>query len=300
MVYGIPLIIGAKKGFPNFNKFALQNDITVTRKLHFHRAPGQPVSITNQLYSFGVSNVFGAQLWNSYGIPFSRTLQIYVSADVNLALTNALGQSVIGPEPGNQALNYFYQTDTVLGTNLWPAYVPQATASFVVPLLTNIYFLPNSPYTEDGPKGTGRFHSSAILDPNNTFYVPQLWLKMRTRVRVALYDVSDNRLLDYVNLDSSEAPLNLIDAARHENVSSFRASGSDPDPGSFWETNRLGNPGGTTTGPGNPVIPTYGILQQYMVSLGLPNEVSDSFWKKFNSTSTTSKNRLPSLLARSS
>src|SRR5882724_10838512 len=37
MVYGVPLIIGAKKGFPNFNEFALQSDISAARKLSFHR-----------------------------------------------------------------------------------------------------------------------------------------------------------------------------------------------------------------------------------------------------------------------
>ena len=39
MVYGIPLVIGAKKGFPNFNEFAMQTQVQVTRKLQFHR-PG--------------------------------------------------------------------------------------------------------------------------------------------------------------------------------------------------------------------------------------------------------------------
>ena len=39
MVYGVPLVIGAKKGLPNFNKFGLQNNIQVTRKLQFRRRP---------------------------------------------------------------------------------------------------------------------------------------------------------------------------------------------------------------------------------------------------------------------
>ena len=39
MVWGIPLVIGAKKGLPNFNKFSTQTQVQVTRKLQFHR-PG--------------------------------------------------------------------------------------------------------------------------------------------------------------------------------------------------------------------------------------------------------------------
>jgi hypothetical protein len=35
MVSGIPLIIGAKKGFPNFNELAMQTKIFVTRLLEF-------------------------------------------------------------------------------------------------------------------------------------------------------------------------------------------------------------------------------------------------------------------------
>src|SRR5262249_5310666 len=33
MVYGIPMVVGTRKGLPNFNKFALQNSMRVTRKV---------------------------------------------------------------------------------------------------------------------------------------------------------------------------------------------------------------------------------------------------------------------------
>lgn len=79
MVYGIPLVIGAKKGFPNFNKFALQNVVTVARKLTFHRNPQQPVDRTNQMYIVGISNIFGVQAWNSYSNTFPRDLEIVVA-----------------------------------------------------------------------------------------------------------------------------------------------------------------------------------------------------------------------------
>src|SRR5439155_6831480 len=32
-VYGIPYVIGAKKGFPNFNEFLLRTSVQVTRRL---------------------------------------------------------------------------------------------------------------------------------------------------------------------------------------------------------------------------------------------------------------------------
>jgi len=41
-VYGVPWIIGAKKGFPNFNKLGMQNIIHVTRKLQIKRSTIPP------------------------------------------------------------------------------------------------------------------------------------------------------------------------------------------------------------------------------------------------------------------
>src|SRR4029078_4469045 len=92
IVCGVPLVIGAKKGYPNFNKFALENGITVTRKLHFHRInTSLPVSQTNQIYSLMISNSFGAQAWNSYSATFPRDLTMVVVADLTMSLTNEFG-----------------------------------------------------------------------------------------------------------------------------------------------------------------------------------------------------------------
>ena len=37
MTHGIPLINGARKGFPNFNQLSMQTSVEVTRKLEFRR-----------------------------------------------------------------------------------------------------------------------------------------------------------------------------------------------------------------------------------------------------------------------
>src|SRR5207249_1816287 len=36
-VYGVPWVIGAKKGFPNFNEFSLETAVQVSRKLELRR-----------------------------------------------------------------------------------------------------------------------------------------------------------------------------------------------------------------------------------------------------------------------
>src|ERR1039458_5229813 len=58
-VYGVPWIIGAKKGFPNFNKFTMQDVVQITRKLQIRRSTIPTKSIsdivdTNQLYIFSI------------------------------------------------------------------------------------------------------------------------------------------------------------------------------------------------------------------------------------------------------
>ncbi len=71
-IYGVPWIIGAKKGFPNFNEFSFENNLAVTRRLQFTRIPatssgGNPtLTGTNQMYEMGYTSSFGIELWNSY------------------------------------------------------------------------------------------------------------------------------------------------------------------------------------------------------------------------------------------
>src|SRR5208337_2842068 len=67
-VYGVPWIIGAKKGFPNFNEFSLESVFQITRKLQYTRntntTPFQYAS--NQMYFMTISNFYGLECWNSY------------------------------------------------------------------------------------------------------------------------------------------------------------------------------------------------------------------------------------------
>jgi hypothetical protein len=75
MVYGFPLVIGAKKGLPNFNKLAMTTLVQVTRKLQFHR-PGTsttaPVNEIDEMFVVGISNVLGVEAWNSYATAYPR------------------------------------------------------------------------------------------------------------------------------------------------------------------------------------------------------------------------------------
>ncbi|MCL4786143.1 MAG: hypothetical protein KJ070_05020, partial [Verrucomicrobia bacterium] len=68
-VYGVPWVIGAKKGFPNFNEFAMQTVFEITRKLEIRRpnaAAPQSTWRTNMMYLVSITNVIGVEAWTSY------------------------------------------------------------------------------------------------------------------------------------------------------------------------------------------------------------------------------------------
>jgi hypothetical protein len=64
-VYGVPWIIGVKKGFPNFNEFAMESAFQLTRKLQVTRSSTNqtiaPVSSyqVNQMFNLSVTNQLG-------------------------------------------------------------------------------------------------------------------------------------------------------------------------------------------------------------------------------------------------
>ncbi len=273
MVWGIPLVIGAKKGLPSFNKLAMQTQVQVTRKLQFHR-PGTsataPVNELDQMFVVGVSNLIGVEAWNSYGTAFPRSLRMVVIPDLTVALTNLETRRLLNPTT-------WRYISPVVATNIaadsWPSYNPaRESYSFITPLAsrpgvpyTNHVFLTNSVYLAASDTFVplpGFFERT----PGTTnLHVPRWQLSLRTRLRFALIDTVLNRIVDYVNLDSAADPLDRqsvdITAALASDGNcggSYTPNGSD---GAMWCTNR---PGGSTSDS----VPTFGIMNQLEASLG--------------------------------
>lgn len=268
MVYGVPAIVGAKKGWPNFNEFGLQNDIVVSRSLVFHRV-GSTLE-TNQVYKIGISNAFGVESWNSYSAAFARPLRVLVAVNVIMVVTNQAG---IPTGPDGQPLSNIFSVS--LATNIpatsWAGFTsPSSAVSFVVPLLTNYLFLTNSSYV---------FSENAFTngtDSVNFFPNLQMSLNANARVRFALVDTSVGRIVDYVNLGSSEAAINIGDLLKRTSTGSDATCDGNfnGEIGSLFCTNR-------PTGVPSVFIPTYGVLNQFLISMGSP-QVSDSFWVGYN------------------
>ena len=270
LVYGIPFVVGAKKGYPNFNEFALQSDLIVSRKLEFHRdTPGGDIVRTNQTYNLGISNSFGVEAWNSYGSAFTRSLDLIAASDVICSVTNTNGFiKAFNGAP----LSGTYSIGTVTNVLNWPAYNQGQKVSFFAPISTNYLFLTNSDYAFN----QNQFLRAGLIpnDPPNIYPIPQWSVNLRSRLRVIMVDRAANRIIDYVNLARTEPTINLAEHLNHnESGAPADCTGLFSGIGSIFCTNRLQN-------SIDPRVITYGIQNQIMVSRGLYS-VDDRYWADY-------------------
>ena len=135
-VYGVPWIIGVKKGFPNFNEFAMQSSFQLLRKLLVTRpSTNSPPSSYqyNQMFILSITNQFGVECWNSYMNDYTNPVVIYVSDSLeNVVLTNDEGLSA----STNFFLSGFLQIPNVNNTD-WPGYNPSVYPLFGPRLIPN-------------------------------------------------------------------------------------------------------------------------------------------------------------------
>lgn len=268
MVYGVPLIVGAKKGFPNFNEFEMQTALKVTRKLEFRRPDGDPtgkVNETNEMYTLSVSNVFGLEAWNSYSNAYPRDLDMYAVVEMFAVVTNETGflfrtnlTYTIQPGPRRIAAGSWTGFNTRYAGN-----VGRSMQIPFHPITNGMMFLTNSTYSEQAHalvRLTGTFERHP---GTGRFEVPQWWLNLRTRMRFALVDREANRFVDYVNLDTTEKPIFITDMLMRgdPNVPNpYCRLQNNKDEQHFWCTNR--------EVAGNLASPTYGVFTQIAASAG--------------------------------
>ena len=146
-VYGVPWIIGAKKGFPNFNEFSMESIVQTTRKLSVTRTvtnmpPQAPQYQTNQMYIFSINNSLGIECLNSYSNNYPNPVQIVLNDNLSMTLTNINNLTLA-------AGNYFISV--VTNVTQWPGsiwgYNALNSNPFIIPLQTNVAFLPASVYS---------------------------------------------------------------------------------------------------------------------------------------------------------
>jgi hypothetical protein len=243
-VYGVPWIVGAKKGFPNFNAFSIESAFQLVRKLEVVRntnaAPtGDVVILTNQMYLMNITNFMALSCWNSYRSNYPGPVDIVVRCNSTIMLTN---DNNLNP-PYAFYTNFAFATEIAPNWPQWNGVAKQASGSFIVPLSASVQTLTNAIYyyNEPSPPNPGLLLAAGD-SPSNYLdkgirELPHFWLLMTNRLQVAIIDYSTNvsalnvsgpvigRIVDYVQLggmDSSQ----LLNTNLPENAAD-----------SFWNTN---------------------------------------------------------------
>jgi hypothetical protein len=219
-IYGVPWVIGAKKGFPNFNEFALNTTIQYTRRLMVTNNTVNLIAM--QEYMLGISNQVGVAAWNSYlqSWPAStRPLEMRVTNDFQVFISNQTNQPAFNLLPANWATVFTFTNDISINNNpfTWPGYNSYRpnTNSLYFPIQTNYSILTNSVYWSSVPQFRSGTNFELITLSNAT---PQVYIMMTNRVRYALIDTLANRVVDFVNLDDGGSVLNLTQTLTNGNI----------------------------------------------------------------------------------
>jgi hypothetical protein len=238
-VYGVPWIIGAKKGFPNFNEFSMESIVQTTRKLQVTRdVTNQPPQAThyqtNQMYVFSITNSIGVECWNSYSNNYLNTVQIVLNDTLLMALTNLSTTMVSG----------YYSISIVTNVTLWPGSIwgynaldPNSPNPFIIPLQTNVAFLPASVYKF----ASGTFIPATDNTPWET--ITNIMPSLNPLPHFGL--VTSNRFQLFM-LDGTAPNVHVIDYVQFAGPDSLRdinAELTNPDlydPYGMWQTNLLG------------------------------------------------------------
>ncbi len=281
--YGLPAVVGAKKGLPNFNEFTLQTFFQITRKLEVGRPnTNAPPNQTNQIMLLSVSNSFGLETWNSYSNAFGNSFQVYVSNMFSGVFSNAVDGFTL---PVNlPAVNVSTVLSSTNGNWHFNPRTPGRygyTAGFMVPLYTNLIILTNSRYT-----GKGFDNATNSFQPRTRELPVADWrLVLTNRLTYIVSTLSARpRVLDVVCL-SYQTNLNLTAL-----LMGLNRSFAEPNAiASLWGTNRSPLPATLST-------PTDGILKQLAISLGNPN-LSPADWKAYNAESNDKASSIASFQA---
>ncbi|PYK60496.1 MAG: hypothetical protein DME21_11475, partial [Verrucomicrobia bacterium] len=269
-VYGIPLVIGAKKGLPNFNEFLLQSDVQVSRRLQARKD-----RTFQQAYEIGISNYFALEAWNSYtqACPMPLTIMI-VTNQASLILTNENNPPFSGP----MSLA-FTNIGTSFSTN-YPAYTSWQAKEFKVPLDHLDLFVPDSEFHFQAPF-LRRIQNGISFDvARGDFRVPNWKLIVTNRVVYALVakDLSNTpRVVDFVNPGNMVGGMDIARAL----VGATNAFGDNEGQdfsGIFWLTNRIAS--GAVNRYTAPPNSTRGITNQLNVSLN--DVLTDRDWNSYS------------------
>ena len=235
-VFGIPWVVGAKKGLPNFNQALWQTVIQPTRRLVIRR-PNRSSKIsaselpfsgangsgfrTEYQYLINVTNLVGLEAWNSYSKEFSRNVTVFANNMLEFSLRDETG-GVLNRDPLVQRTEFL---SFEMVTNRW------AAREYVAPGVGSAQSFQRSPGFIQRPNNIGNaavavpggiaISSSFIYDParhlalppsrtnegwvvvsqgNRDLLAPVLSVYVTNSLIFSITDRASGRLLDFVTL----------------------------------------------------------------------------------------------------
>ncbi|HEU6449021.1 MAG TPA: hypothetical protein VFV23_11345 [Verrucomicrobiae bacterium] len=293
-VYGVPWIIGAKKGFPNFNEFSMNNVVQSTRKLQIKRRDWSmpPVfDYTNVLYVLSVGSSMGIEFWNSYYTNYPDRADIFIRENLSVGITNEVG----GPLYGNSFTVFTNITYDPAAGNPWPGsgswpsgslqnnYTNGSPSPFSFAFqTTNLMVLTNAAF-QFSPEnfvnaGLGVWQTNDTSLP----VLPDIGLIITNHIQSFILD--NGHVIDYVQFDGPNSSRDL--------AAEIQTTGITADYTNMWSTAR---PNGTPIGIVNQILASKAgmpVDQTYWRNNIQDSEI-DGFYVFMNGTPQNAQNALP-------
>jgi hypothetical protein len=245
-VWGIPWIVGAKKGFPNFNEFSFDNTINVTRRLAITRPKNRKSLLTpstNQSFVVSINTQLGGEMWNSYANAYpSKYLAIEVYDYLTVSVRSSNGLSLVAPVP-------IVKSSVVTLPSAWPgtgwkngtfgSAQDLNPNSFVIPLYESTNVLPNASYSFFPSPYFQDVNAGLIWDSS---YPPKnfdpMFVQTTNYVRIFMLDgpPGNQHVIDYVQFASPVETTNITAVFQGPNLNVPEPTSISGPNSNMWTT----------------------------------------------------------------
>jgi hypothetical protein len=206
-LYGQPVIIGTKKGHPNFNELSMDNYLEVARKVELGKtAAGGPVTSTNQMFLVNLSSRWGMEGWHSYTNNYRYRLRVHADIESTITLTNVI-TNLTGIPVYTLVYSNVISTVTNLTVNPWPGWNLYNT-NFKVFIDETFPLITNQPFSST--KNT--FFPSEPPAFSTIDSGPRFILSTTNRVRFWMFEERSKKLVDCLTMDDLRGIMNMTNA----------------------------------------------------------------------------------------
>jgi hypothetical protein len=251
-IWGIPWIVSAEKGLPQFNQYSYNSRVLFTRKLLFVRQgtaasykTNLPPQYTNQFYCMAISNSLGMDAWNAYPSNFTGSAgytSCYISNYITIQVTNnynyGFTTSLINYK-NNPAQHFTWSpnlttTGQSRGTNangfisFFPTNIISLQSCYFSEANRNLVFFTNGIISSNG---------FLLADMKQTGWPVHNWtLNITNHLVYVLFDgsITDGSVLDFVNLGPFGTSLSLNPAGSSAGGENAGLGNGPPTDEGYW------------------------------------------------------------------